>query len=163
MDPRFFVIREERVIVKRHGAPELEDPIKEDYHAGDGEQLPVLEATRNINFHSQKPPVSTQIQYQPPIAQNQQVSLLYRDPAHYDQQASQAPYPVKKPAPGKVIDYNEAARIYGGIVIKDQAPLPVKKPAPGKVIDSNEAARIFGGVVIKDFRRNNKLPRLRAF
>ena len=203
MDPRFYVIREERrrVIVKRH--PQLhEDPVRvlvmepsaenfpmnmdveEEYHRrppnffsmrsddtsyggswptmnvmkdGHGKQLPVLEAPHNVNVHAyQRPPVATQVQYQQPIAQNQQASLY--------QQASQAPNPVKMPAPGKVIDYNEAARIYGGVVIKDgQVPPPMKNPAPGKVLDHNEAARIYGGVVIKNFGWNDKLPRVRAF
>ncbi|KAF3456266.1 hypothetical protein FNV43_RR00921 [Rhamnella rubrinervis] len=112
------------------------------------QELAVLEPTYNVNFRTQRPPFSTQVQYQQPNAQNQQVSLLYH-PAHYDQQASQTPHPVKKLVPGMVIDSNEAARIYGGVVIKGQAPPPVKKPAPGKVIDSNEAARIYGGVVIR--------------
>ncbi|KAF3456265.1 hypothetical protein FNV43_RR00915 [Rhamnella rubrinervis] len=106
MDPRFYVIREKRYRVIKPSA------MSSDEYA---QELAVLEPTYNVNFRTQRPPVSTQVH--------------------------RAPHPVKKPA-GTVIDSNEAARIYGGVVIKGQAPPPVKKPAPGKVIDSNEAARI---------------------
>ncbi|KAF3456272.1 hypothetical protein FNV43_RR00922 [Rhamnella rubrinervis] len=173
MDPRIYVIREERrrVIVKRPVPPQLEEPVRvlvrepfaissdefaEFFHTkmaahhhddrppkfisstnmiktshGNYKQLPV-QSTHNINVHTQRPPVSTQVQYPQPIAQTQQVSLLYHESPHYDQQASQAPHPVKN-------------------------------PAPGTVINSDEAAKIYGGIVIKDFGWNNKLPHVRAF
>ncbi|KAF3456264.1 hypothetical protein FNV43_RR00914 [Rhamnella rubrinervis] len=129
MDTRFYVVREERrrVIVRRHVAPHLQDPLR----------VLVME----------------------PSAENFHVNMAARHQDHDDtsygggwptvnvvKAGPGKQLPVLQ-APAKVIDSNEAARIYGGVVIKGQA-LP-HVPAPGKVIDSNEAARIYGGVVIR--------------